>query len=318
MDRIKFFIGNLFGFNQEIDLLKSRIETKKIIIENKNNKEIKLNTKYNMLLNQYNQILEQPNIYDIKLPQPFEPANNIYKAGWIIINHEKNKGYTKIDYAAKNGGDHLALTPMYKDIITQANINQNDTSLEAFNKILQTIQTTTGYKYDHDQWGNGQTHHENWTPANNVWVLKNDDCESLSALVISVFEYYRLTTGKHLNSYPFIGCGIYANSYGHAFPCIYIKRTNHLEEDLWIGESTLSYKRPTRMLRDCKNTYLCNWGNHSFWHDFRIKPEYKWWNTTNNEGITMTTGKETEYKKNLVHNEKEFKKKKKLIEDFWK
>jgi hypothetical protein len=256
------------------------------------------------------------------LPSYFEQSDKVYKYGWITIANKKSKGYYAFERKVNKGGDHLTLTPMYEDLISLANIKNMDDAKVAFDKILGAVQTNTTYIFDQDLWGAGNTNHENWSPANIVWTTKKDDCESVSALVISAYDYYKLTRKKYFNSYAFVGTGLYNKSYGHGFPCLYIKKTGNLDDDLFIGEATLSNAVPSRPLSQTKSMYWCNWGNHSFWEDFVFKNDYAWWNgsmaTPINEDVKMTGNKVDEPKELFeVKDEKQFKKKKKAIEDFW-
>ena len=53
-----------------------------------------------------------------------------------------------------------------------------------------------------------------------------------------------------------------------------------------------------------KDIYDISWGCNSFWHDFRLKPEYHWWNNTAKN-----------ISKDII--EPSFEEKKKMINKFW-
>lgn len=335
MDFIKL-IGSLFGFNKQIyfdekhgityenlySINQEKIRQLDILLDSEEKKVSQYQARTNQLVKEIEilnkQLNERPNVFYPDLPSPFSLGGKIYKSGWKIITNEKNKGYTEYERIAKIGGEHLTLTPMFEEVLTIANIKSNDNALSVFNKILGVVQTKTGYKYDQDQWGAGNKNHENWTPSNIVWTTKNDDCESVAGLTVSVFDYYKLKTGKFMDAYGFVGTGLFAQNFGHGFPCIYIPSEKNFEENLFIGEATLSSERNCKPLKDCKNTYWCNWGNHSFYHDFNIKTEFSWWDTKTAKQITDKLNKEgVGMTGNQVDDREEFEKKKKAIKDFW-
>jgi hypothetical protein len=326
MDIINF-IGDIFGFNQTINNLYSRLGNEETNILNlkqllqqeeekvtKNIEKIKqLETEIELLNNQLT-IKPTQTIFNPQLPTVFLEHSNIYKAGWITYTKENNI-YKEYNRQIKSGGEHLTLTPMLQEIIDKSNIHHSNNAKTVFDKILGVVQTNYTYIYDNDLWGRN----ENWTPANIVMTIGKSDCESVSALTISAFEYYRLKTGKFMEVYPFVGCGLYNSSFGHAFPCLYVPGDN-FEEDLFVGEATLDGATPSRAIRLCKSVYWFNWGNHSFWHDFVFKKEYIHWDPTRNRygrSVGMNTGEKVE-EDNYIHDKEEFKKKKKAIEKFWK
>jgi hypothetical protein len=331
---IKNFIGDIFGFNKQIyydetnnityenlhSINQQKIQQLETALNQEENKVAGYQSRVNQLVNEINILNEElsikpsQTIFNPELPEPFLEHSNIYKAGWVVYTKENNV-HREYRRQVKLGGEHLALTPMLQEILDKANIQHNNNAKTVFDKILGVIQTNFTYMYDQDLWGKL----ENWTPANTVMTVGKSDCESVSALTISAFEYFRLKTGKFMDVYPFIGCGLYSNLYGHAFPCLYIPGDN-FEEDLFVGEATLSNSIPTRPLKLCKNAYWFNWGNHSFWHDFVFKKENIHWEPSRNRygrDVGMNTGEKVE-EDFIVHDKKEFKKKKKAIEDFWK
>jgi hypothetical protein len=314
MDRIKFFIGDLFGFNQTINKLKS---DNFICETNLNNTKNILNTtqtRVTQLEQEIELLSKQKNNIKPELPSVFYPTTNVYKSGFRIYYKDENGSEKNVWVHEKIGGAHLTLTPIFDKIINASSINSTDSELQVFNKILGWVQRNTKYCYDQNQWGKSQF--ENWTPAIIVYGTRQDDCESVSALTISAFQYWQLVTNNR-TTYSFIGTGLYAKSYGHGFPCLLTG--NNLMEDLYIGEATLSIQRDAKKLKDCKNVYWCNWGNHSFWHEFRINKDLEWWNestATPINGVEKMTGEKIE--DFIVKDKKQFKKKKKAIEDFWK
>ena len=234
------------------------------------------------------------------LPPPFVEATNVYKHGFWL---KTSQGDSYL--APKDAGGHLTLTSFLYHIIDTSGLSGNETALEAFNKILGAQQGYTTYIFDQDQWGSN--HAENWTPAVCVLNTKKDDCESLASLAVSAFEFYRIIENKFPEAYAFVGTGLYSKQFGHGFPCLYLNNGKPLEESLFIGESTLHSKVGVKPLKDCKNTYWCNWGNNSFWHDFRLKPEFYWWDSTATTQRPTSTGFGPEGEA-----------KKKAIEKFWK
>jgi len=316
---LKDFVSNLFGFTQEIyspsgqrfsDLL-GVSETN--LLNNKNNLDL-TQKQLTEVQAQFNLLKQQQNIINQVLPEHFHLATDTYKSGFWIFYKDKDNKDLSVWVNDKIANAHLTLTPIFKKIIDASSIKITDTELQVFNKILAWVQNNTTYCYDQNQWGS--THGENWTPAIIVYGTRKDDCESVAGLVISAFQYWQILTNRK-QSYAFIGVGLYAKSYGHGFPCLWTGI--NLMEDLFIGEATLSAARDAKQLKNCKDMYWINWGAHSFWHEFRINPEGEWWNestATPINGSEKMTG--TEIEDALVQNEKQFKKKKKAIEDFWK
>lgn len=287
---VKDFVGEVFGFNQTINSLsieKSALfdsyESLKIQIgialENEASNKAKVE-ELELILQESNKGIKERNY----LPDCFVESKDVYKFGFWLSTKKGNTYLAPID-----AGGHLTLTSFLYHIINKANIKPTDDALTVFNKILGAQQTYTTYTYDQDQWG--ASYAENWTPAICVLNTKTDDCESLACLAVSAFEYYRMIENKFPEAYAFVGTGWYnwkvtTNRFGHGFPCIYIKDTNKtFEENLYIGESTLSFARPAKSLKDMKNIYDLSWGCNSFWHDFRLKPEFHWWTNSTSRKI---------------------------------
>jgi len=250
------------------------------------------------------------------LPQVFTKTNKVYKGGFHTWTKEKN-GHKSYYLAPEKGGSHLCLTSYLEKVIKQAKLKGNETALTCFNKILKAVQKNYSYSYDKNQWG--ERHAENWTPPELVLATKKDDCESLAGVVISTFEYYKLTRSMYYEAYAFIGTGLFSQKFGHGFPCLYLKDVNDFEKALYIGEATLSKERDAKQLKDCKNVYWCDWGNNSFWHDFKINEDLEWWDSTTAVAIRSErmTGEQVK-ERHVVKSKKEFGKKKREINKFWK
>lgn len=273
----KNFVGNFFGFNQTISALqndnlnlKYSIDDLTLQVKSALDSDLTKTAKLNELqkiVDAGGKSVKEKNY----LPDVFIEASDVYKSGFWLKTEQGDSYLSPID-----AGGHLCLTSFLYHIINKANLKGNETALECFNKILGAQQTYTTYILDQNQWG--KTHSESWSPSVVVLNTKKDDCESLAALAVSAFEYYRMIENKYSEAYAFVGTGEYNQQYGHGFPCLYLKGTGKsFEESLFIGESTIHAIRPVKTLKEVKSTYWCNWGNNSFWHDFRIKSENTWW-----------------------------------------
>lgn len=307
MENIKNIVGDVFGFNKKVLDLENTISTLDLSIDDlhlqiKNALEADLTKTQKMdalqkIVDAGGKSIKEKNY----LPEVFSEAKNVYKFGFWLKTTQGDSYLEPID-----AGGHIVLTSFLYHIINKANIKPTDDALAVFNKILGTQQTYTTYIYDQNQWG--EAHGENWTPSICVLNTKKDDCESLSCLAVSAFEYYRMIENKFPEAYAFVGTGWYnwkntQNKCGHGFPCLYIKSGKSLEESMYIGEATLHSSIPAKSLKDAKNMYEISWGCNSFWHDFKLKSEFAWWtNSTAGQGIPDVS----------------FEEKKKMIEDFWK
>jgi len=300
---LKNWIGNYFGFNQTIfalqnDNLKLTYSIDDLTLQVK--KALESDLTKTAKLGELNKIIELGG-KSIKernyLPSCFAETGDVYKFGFWLKTEQGNSYLEPID-----AGGHLCLTSFLYYIINKAKLTGNETALECFNKILGAQQEYTTYIYDQDQWG--KNYGENWEPSIVVLNTRKSDCESLSCLAVSAFEYYRLIENKFPEAYAFVGTGWYNwkasnNRFGHGFPCLFIKDANKtFEENFYIGESTLHSVRPVKPLKDSKNMYDISWGCNSFWHDFRLKKELHWWtNSTAGEVRSEEKEKEVEEQK---------------------
>ena len=301
----KKLAGDYFGFTKEIEELNAKYDS---LLQEADAKLIDLNTRISEVL--LSDVSNKAKIVDLQkiidsggkglkeqnyLPDVFVESDSVYKFGFWLTT-KQGDSYL----APKDAGGHLTLSSFLYHIIDSAGIKPTDDALTTFNKILGAQQVYTTYIYDQNQWGD--SHGENWTPAICVLNTKKDDCESLACLAVSAFEYYRIIENKFPEAYAFVGTGLYNQQYGHGFPCLYLKNGKSLDEALFIGESTLHSKIPVKPLKDCKSMYWCNWGNNSFWHDFRLKPEFGWWgsNVSTNKPLGTDFGSDDEKKKELI------------------
>jgi len=209
------------------------------------------------------------------LPSCFEPTTQNYRGNCTIISKLEEKEWTY-----KKASDGMELTPLWDDYLKACKIKSTDTALQVFNKILATEQRLVKYVQDVKQWGKG----ESWQRAAIEWMTKKSDCENNALRVVSVFEYYQLINGRFADAFAFVGTGLFQKKFGHAFPCLFFQQTeisgtmeDFLMNDLYIGEATLDAEIPARELKLVKDRYDLSWGNFSFWHNFRLKEELKWW-----------------------------------------
>ena len=298
----KPFAGSFFGFDETISALQldktNLTNSLQQISLQLSNDDLTNKTKIDALqkiIDSGGKSIKEKNY----LPDIFFETNDVYKAGFWLKTEQGESYLAPID-----AGGHLTLTSFLYHIINKANIKPTDDALTVFNKILGAQQLYTTYIYDQDQWG--KTHSENWTPAICVLNTKKDDCESLTSLAVSAFEFYKLIENKFPEAYAFVGTGWYnwktiTNRFGHGFPCLYLKNGKNIDESLFIGESTLHKVTPVKSLKDSKMMYEISWGCNSFWHDFRLNKNLEWWNSTS--GMI---------EKELIFD------KEKLINDFWK
>ena len=231
------------------------------------------------------------------LPVLMEDSDDVYTGAYSI-----RTAHTLHLLRFRRIQDYFLINSYLDEIIERARIKDTDSALTVFNKILGVVQTYCKYMYDFSQWG----HSERFSLPFEVWKTKADDCESTSMLTIAAFEWYEEKYRKFDNADIFIGLGYYAKKYGHGF-IIFCNDLNSIDlKDYYVGESTLSSATPAKPLSIelVRENYDCRWGLGNRFHSCRIKKGYEWW----------AVKKET---KKRVRNEKEFKEKKKKIEELW-
>lgn len=296
--KLSLFIKNIYPF--------SKIGQQEVVIENYQKQVNELDQKLSLKISISENLSKENDLLKIQLselrkvtkarvipeiPSFFHEAKDVYKFGFKVITKKGEKYLEPID-----GGGHITLTSFLYYVINNAKIKETDDAKTAFDKILGAQQELTTYLVDQDQYGEG----ENWTPAIIVLATREDDCESLSSVAVSAFTYYQLIEQRYPEAYAFIGTGECFGGLGHGFPCLFLDNGKPLEESLFIGESTLHEATASKPLSNVKGTYHCNWGNNSFWHDFRIKPENAWWKSTAGTKRRELTPEEKEKKNDKI------------------
>lgn len=231
-------------------------------------------------INNENQTLQLKLVNSLKysfvndLPSCFESTDKNYSGNCPVISKLEEK-----DFWYKKSSDSLELSTFWDSYLDACKIKESDSALQVFNKILNTTQRLVKYTGDFKQWGKG----ESWVRPSIEWITKKADCDGASQIVVSVFEYYQLKHGR-FNAFAFVGTGNFNRTYAHAFPCILIEQTeisgtikDFLMENLFIGEATLDAEIPARELKLVQGSYDLRLGGLSFWHNFGLKDELRWW-----------------------------------------
>ena len=280
------WLADFFCVNFQKELKELRIQ-KNNLINDVNNLE-RINSEFKSLIEEldkerdhwYEKELEcqtelrtkKDNPFSVELPSCFEPTTQNYGGNCTVISklEEKELWY-------KKAFDSLEVTTFWDSFLDACKIKETDSALQVFNKILATEQRLVSYVSDVKQWGRG----ESWQRPSIEWITKKADCDGGAQIVVSVFEYYQLKHGRFLNAFCFAGTGYFNRTFEHAFPCLLeLKSEATLEglmNGLYIGESTLDAEIPARELKLVQGQYDLRMGCFSFWHNFGLKDELKWW-----------------------------------------
>jgi hypothetical protein len=163
---------------------------------------------------------------------------------------ENIKGY----YTYKRPNGFFAITPEYEYLLEKGNFNKPDLSAqEVFKRAINIVVREFSYQRDSRQWGKL----DNWTPANVVLLSGRDDCESLSALVVSLFKYYELKFGAFEDWECVLATGHVdffkrGDWSGHGFPVLLYKEFD--EDKILVGEATMPHN--VLKLKDSLDEYV--------------------------------------------------------------
>jgi len=202
-----------------------------------------------------------------ELPSCFERSTKNYKGNAFVSTKRGD-----FEWTYKKASDGLALSPFMDEMLEKAKIKETDSAKQVFDKILGVEQKFVNYLLDVNQYGKGEV----WNQPFFEWVTKASDCESSAMRVVSCFEYYQLKYGRFIDAFAFVGTGLFQKQFGHGFPCLLVNE-NDLMNGLFVGEATLNAVIPSRELKLVKENYDLSWGAFSFWHNFFLKEELKWW-----------------------------------------
>jgi hypothetical protein len=173
-------------------------------------------------------------------------------------------------------------SPIFESILTSADCNRRRddiTEVEIATRISNVLQLRMSYVTDATLWGRP----DNWTPATLALIMRRDDCESLSHVILSALFYYQLKFGAFKDYSCFYAGGhivIGGNPYGHGFVML-IHDTSIDLKDSFIIEATDNWASPPMPISSVKDIYDCDWGligyvrNGSQFGTYEIKE--KWW-----------------------------------------
>jgi hypothetical protein len=160
--------------------------------------------------------------------------------------------------------DHPSIfqpSPIFESILTAADCNRARdelTPIQISKKIANVLQLRMDYVTDQTQWGRI----DNWTPATVTVLLGRDDCESLSAVILSALFYYQLKFGAFKDYSCFCGLGLLkygGGRYGHAFVVLLHDTSTNLK-DSFIIEATDAWASDPMPISEVKDKYDCSWG----------------------------------------------------------
>ena len=197
------------------------------------------------------------------------------------------------DYAVKtNSGtqtcqypDHPSVfqpCPIFETILTAADCNrrrEDISAVEISKKIANVLQLRMSYVSDASLWGRP----DNWTPATLALIMRRDDCESPSHVILSAIFYYQLKFGAFKDYSCFYAGGhikLGSGSYGHGFVVLVHDSSTDLK-DSFIIEATDAWASSPMPINTIKDKYDCDWGligfvrNGSQYSTYEIKD--KWW-----------------------------------------
>ena len=184
----------------------------------------------------------------------------------------------------------LCPSAFYEEVLNLAQCNKplaqlNMTELQVIAKIANTIQPMMRYIDDQTQWGRM----DNWTTAQTVLAMKQDDCENLSQNILSAILYYETKFGAFKDYSVFLGLGFLVEGgqdYGHGFVVITHNTSTSLD-DSYILEATNNFASPPMEMSAIKANYTIEWGLIGYVRNGHEDGSYNfaapWWNTAGKE-----------------------------------
>ncbi len=167
-----------------------------------------------------------------QLPKELTPIKDIYR-GKVWVNYRKyvNKKLTHQKKAYSLAPQDVSHpTSLLKEAIDGANMKSSDSDYAKFTKALIWVQQNLKYITDYEQYLQA----EYFTPSYQTLVTGQDDCESLSQVVIDMCRMMGVSSEKIFMAVGYVG------TMGHAW--VAFKDT-----DKWyIGEATLSQATPPK------------------------------------------------------------------------
>lgn len=207
------------------------------------------------------------------------PVSNVMLDGFMI---KTSSGSQFCEYPS-----HPSIfqpSPIFEDILTLAKCNcrrEDITSVEISKLISNVLQLKMTYISDQKLWGRI----DNWTAATVAILMKKDDCETLSAVILSALFYYQMKFGAFKDYSCFMGLGkvkYNGGSYGHGFVLLLHDTSTNLK-DSFIIEATDDWASNPMPIFGVKEIYDCSWGIIGYVREDYPAGTYEvknvWWST---------------------------------------
>lgn len=227
---------------------------------------------------------------------------HVYNSGFRIKYQNRNQ-----TYEFKNHCASILVGGVSFDYVLDVSLFTNDmTAKEVFDTALEIVQTKFGYQTDNQLY----QQLDSWASPLLTQTFHYGDCDDLSAFVISLYLTYEQVYGVFEET-PAIAIGYITKGSMrecHAFPVLFGKDL----ENSYIGESTLSYAKPSKPITELKENYSMEYGilTHSSLENldggFIMTDKNRYWENT---------GSDTEEEEPNPKGQK--KKKEKVTKDIW-